>query len=133
MTRTTEKRKYLYRQTKGDRVYVYFRHPRTKQLTALPDDETSQAFADAYDPLLAAVAAKPDKTPRTPDQLGRWKNPRDYTIDPKIVFRPGSIGWFIDRYKQSAKWRALSDGTRYNYASRLIYSKRNLGPRCSMT
>ncbi|HWZ38153.1 MAG TPA: tyrosine-type recombinase/integrase [Bradyrhizobium sp.] len=127
MTRTTEKRKYLYRQTKGDRVYVYFRHPRTKQLTALPDDETSQAFANAYDPLLAAASAKPDETPRTPDQLGRWKNPRDYTIDPKIVFRPGSIGWFIDRYKQSAKFLGFAAGTRSNYGFALDLLKKEFG------
>jgi integrase len=129
MTRTTTKRKYLYRQSKeGGRIYVYFRDPRTKQLTALPDDETSQAFADAYDPLLAAVTTKPDDAPpRAPDQLGRWKNPRDYTIDPKIVFRPASIGWLIDRYKQSETWRGFADGTRSNYGFALDLLKKEFG------
>lgn len=129
MTRTTEKRKYLYRQPRdGGGTYVYFRDPRSKQLTTLPEDETSQAFDDAYKPLLAAVvAAKSEDAPRTPDQLGRWKNPRDYTIDPKIVFRPASIGWLIDRYKQSAKYLALSEGTRYNYGFALDLLKKEFG------
>lgn len=127
MKRKTEKRKYLYRQTKAGKIYVYFRHPRTKQLTPLPDDEASQAFKEAYDPLLEAAKAKPGETARTPDQLGRWKNPRDYTIDPKIIFRPASIGWLIERYKKSAKWLGFSDGTRNNYGYALDLLKKEFG------
>ena len=123
---TTEKRKYLYRQEKNGQAYVYFRHPRTKKLTPLPADEASQAFADAYDPLLKAATKKPDEA-RAPDQLGRWKNPRNYQIDPKVVFRPASIGWLIERYKKSTKYQNYSDGTRENYGFALDLMKVEIG------
>lgn len=125
------KRQYLYRQPQANGVtYVYFRNPRTKKLTRLPDDETSQAFSDAYDPLLRAVklANQPPAAPRRKDQLGRWKNPRDYTIDPKVVFRPGSVGWFIDKYKTSDfGMLKLSAGTQYNYGFALDLMKKEIG------
>lgn len=127
MARTKIKRKYLYRKPSGDRLAVYFRNPCTKQLTPLPDDEASQEFKDAYDPLLKATKDKPDDTARAPDQLGRWKNPRDYKIDPKIVFRPASIGWLIERYKVSDKFRAYSKGTRENYGFALDLLKKEFG------
>ncbi|MCP3444187.1 tyrosine-type recombinase/integrase [Bradyrhizobium sp. CCGUVB14] len=122
------KRQYLYRQPQANgTVYVYFRMPRTGKLTRLPDDEASQEFADAYDPLLRA-AKQPRPAPRSKDQLGRWKNPRDYTIDAKVVFRPGSVGWFIDKYKTSEfGLLKLSSGTQYNYGFALDVMKKKLG------
>jgi integrase len=124
-----EERKYLYRQPKpGGGTYVYFRNPVDRKLTPLPEDEASQEFADAYEPLLAAVKAAREVKPRSKDQLGRWKNPRDYTIDPKVVFRPGSIGWFIDKYKTSEfGMLKLSEGTRYNYGFALDLMKKEIG------
>jgi integrase len=128
----TNKRKYLYRQPQPNGTcYVYFRSPLTRKLTRLPDDETSQQFEDEYLPLLVAVkqASEPRPAPRSKDQLGRWKNPRDYTIDPKIVFKPDSVGWFIDKYKSSEfGLLKLSLGTQYNYGFALDLMKKEIGP-----
>ncbi|MBR0975783.1 tyrosine-type recombinase/integrase [Bradyrhizobium japonicum] len=125
------KRQYLYRQPQANGTcYVYFRDPRNRKLTRLPDDETSEEFAEAYDPLLRAVkqANAPRPAPRSKDQLGRWKNPRDYKIDPKIIFRPGSVGWFIDKYKTSDfGMLKLSPGTQYNYGFALDLMKKEIG------
>jgi Phage integrase family len=129
MKRTkTNKRRYLYRQPqKSGLVYVYFRNPRTRQLTRLPDDEASADFALAYDPLLRALNSADDLPPtKTPAELGRWKNERTY-IDPKVAFRPASIGWFIERYKASKVFLGLSKGTRYNYGFALDLMKTKLG------
>jgi integrase len=129
--KTNTKRQYLYRQPQANgTTYVYFRNPRTRKLTRLPDDEASQEFSDAYDPLLRAVkqANVPPPAPRTKDQLGRWKNPRDYSIDPKIIYRPGSAGWFIDKYKASEfGLLKLAAGTRYNYRFALDLMKKEIG------
>jgi integrase len=108
--------------------YVYFRNPRTRKLTPLPLDETSAEFATAYEPLLAQLKQSADPhAVRPPEQRGRWKNPRDYAIDPKVVFRPGSIGWFIDLYKKSNEYARLSKGTRYNYGFALDLMKKEIG------
>lgn len=125
------KRQYIYRQPQANgTTYVYFRNPRTRKLTRLPDDEASQEFADAYDPLLRAAkqANEPLPAPRRKDQLGRWNNPRDYTIDPKIVYRPGSAGWCIDKYKTSEfGLLKLAAGTQYNYRFALDLMKKEIG------
>ncbi|MET4372571.1 integrase [Bradyrhizobium sp. LB12.1] len=125
------KRQYLYRQRQANgTTYVYFRDPRDRKLTRLPDDEASDEFAEAYDPLLRAVKQTntPRPVPRSKDQLGRWKNPRDYTIDPKVIFRPGSVGWFIDKYKVSDfGMLKLSAGTQYNYGLALDLMKKEIG------
>ena len=55
------KRKHLYRKPdprNPEHVRVYFRHPKTSQLTPLPTDETSREFAQQYDALFAALTAK---------------------------------------------------------------------------
>src|SRR5580765_307689 len=91
-------RLHLYR--KRSRGQVYFRHPTTDQLTRLPDDETSQAFEDAYQALLATVGA-----------VVRVER----TVRP-AAFRPGAIGWFIERYRASAKFAKLAASTRKQYA-----------------
>jgi len=123
------KRKYLYRQPQDNgKVYVYFRDPRTRKLTRLPDDEASAEFATPYHVLLRAVEQANDPHPaKTADQLGRWKNPRDYAIDSKVAFRPASIGWFIDLYRKSNKFAGLSNGTRYNYGLALDFMKKEIG------
>lgn len=125
-TTRIKKRKYLYRKTRRGKLYVYFRNPHTRRLTPLPSDEASQDFRDAYDPLLKSVGAKPEGV-RPSHQLGRWKNPRDYTIDPSIVFRPASIGWLIERFKTSDKWLGYSDGTRNNYGYAFDLLKKEFG------
>lgn len=125
MKRTTvKKRKYLYRQQKAGVTYVYFRNPNTGKLTPLPSDEQSPEFDLAYQPLLQAAKAEPHVVKH---ELGRWKNPRDYSIDPKIIFRPGSIGWLIDKYKASREYAELSDGTRANYGPALLLMKKEIG------
>ena len=89
------KRKYLYRKPdprNKERVRVYFRHPKTAQLTALPNDETSAEFAAQYDALLAALTKAP-KPARDPNV--RVKRNRD---DGNVLYRPGMLGWFIEKF-----------------------------------
>lgn len=120
----TKYRDYLYRQS----AYIYFRHPITRQLTRLPNDETSQEFKDIHRALKRAVEQPNNLHPvREKRELGRWKNPRDYTIDPKTVFRPASIGWLIDRFKESDTWLNYSAGTRNNYGYAFNLLKKEFG------
>lgn len=100
---TTEERKHLYRKGK----YIYFRNPRSGKLTPLPKDETSQEFADAYDALVGSPALITNGAIK-PDADGIIaRRPQD--------FKPGSIGWFIERYCASEEFLNLADNTRKSY------------------
>lgn len=105
-------RDYLYRKGK----YVYFRHPATKCLTRLPDDETSAAFEEQYAPLLRAVLGNNSPPPPV---LPRPERP--------AAFVPGGIGWFIDRYKASKRFLNMSDSTRKGYAIQFDLMKDQVG------
>lgn len=98
-------RLHLYR--KRSRGQVYFRHPVTQELTRLPDDEASQAFEEAYGPLLRAVEGS-NKPPIV--------KPVDTTA-PKFV--PGTIGFFATEYLGSPAFRKLAEGTARNYRTDL--------------
>jgi integrase len=122
------KRKHLYRKPdpkKPDLVRVYFRHPKTAQLTTLPRDETSIAFAEQYNKLFDALTAT--VTPRDPHV--RVKRNRD---DGNVVYRAPSLGWFVEKYLASevfnpASKQAFAEGTRYNYRKHLDLLKARLG------
>jgi hypothetical protein len=109
---TPEERQHIYRKGK----YRYFRNPRTKQLTALPGDETSQAFADAYDPLLRALEGANDPAPAPLPPAPR-----------PAAFVPGSIGWFIEQYVASKKYLKLAPKTREGYLAVFDVMKEEIG------
>jgi integrase len=79
---------------------VYFRHPVTRTYTPLPRDESSQAFRDAYAPLLAAVT--------------RPKPPRPVAED-AVSKQPGTIAFFCVEWAMSDAFKAMSESTRRNY------------------
>jgi integrase len=108
------KRKHLYRKP----GYVYFRNPKTSKLTPLPLDETSSEFADQYSALFAALTAKP----RDPNV--RVKRNCD---DGNLLYAPATLGWFVKEYLASDKFKAYSEGTRYNYRKALDLLKARLG------
>jgi integrase len=122
------KRKYLYRKPdpkKPELVRIYFRHPKTAQLTPLPTDEASSEFATQYDTLFAALTA----TVKVRDPNVRVKRNRD---DGNVVYRPPSLGWFIEKYLASDFFKpesrqAYAEGTRYNYRKHLDLLKARLG------
>jgi integrase len=122
------KRKHLYRKPdprNPEHVRVYFRHPKTSQLTPLPTDETSREFAQQYDALLAALTAKV----KVRDPNVRVARNRD---DGNVLYRPATLGWFVEKYLasdvfNSASKQAFADGTRYNYRKHLDLLKARLG------
>jgi integrase len=122
------KRKYLYRKPDPRNptlVRVYFRHPKTAQLTPLPGDETSSEFSEQYGELFAALTA----TPKARDPNVRVTRNRD---DGNVFYRPPTLGWFIEKYLasdffDSASKKAYADGTRYNYRKHLDLLKARLG------
>jgi integrase len=122
------KRKHLYRKPdprNPQHVRVYFRHPKTSQLTSLPTDETSREFAQQYDALFAALTAKVKV--RDPNvRVGRNRD------DGNVLYRPATLGWFVEKYLASnvfnpASKQAFADGTRYNYRKHLDLLKARLG------
>jgi integrase len=127
-----KKRKYLY--YKPDREnpkYIYFRNPRTGRLSdPLPLDETSREFADQYDALYAGLNVRPKAAavlPRDPNV----RVARDLD-DGKIIYRPGTLGWFSEKYLASEKFdpqsrKAFAAGTRYNYDKTLRLLMKRLG------
>jgi integrase len=123
-----KKRKYLY--YKPDRIapkYIYFRDPKTGKLSdPLPLDQTSREFADQYDAYFAALTEAP-KPARDPNV--RVARERD---DGKVIYRPGSLGWFGQKYLASDVFnpeskKAFSAGTRYNYEKTLGLTMKRLG------
>jgi integrase len=122
------KRKYLYRKPDPKRpelVRIYFRHPKTAQLTPLPIDEASSEFATQYDTLFAALTA----TVKMRDPNVRVKRNRD---DGNVVYRPPSLGWFVEKYLASNRFNpeskeAYAEGTRYNYRKHLDLLRARLG------
>jgi len=122
------KRKYLYRKPdpkNPDLVRVYFRHPKTSQLTPLPTDETSAEFARQYDALFASLTAKV----KVRDQGVRIARNRD---DGNVLYRPATLGWFVEKYLASDVFnptskQAFADSTRYNYRKHLDLLKARLG------
>lgn len=127
----TQKRRHLYRKPDPrdpDLVRVYFRHPKTGELTRLPDDENSKAFTEQYDLLFAALNAPP-VAPAPPDPHARTKRE---TGDGGIEYMPGMLGWFVTRYLASSYFEAghrdcYAEGTRYNYRKALDLLKARLG------
>jgi integrase len=125
----TKKRKYLYRKPDPRNaaiVRLYFRHPKTTKLTALPLDETSSEFAEQYDMLFAALTGAP-KAAR--DMNIRVKRNRD---DGNVLYRPATLGWFVEKFLASdafnpASKNAYAEGTRYNYRKHLDLLKARLG------
>jgi integrase len=123
------KRKYLYRKPDPRNpaiVRVYFRHPKTANLTALPVDEASSEFAAQYDVLFGALTAAP-KVARDPNV--RVKRNRD---DGNVLYRPATLGWFVEKFLASkyfdpAHKDAYAEGTRYNYRKHLDLLKARLG------
>ena len=121
-----KKRKYLYRKP----GYVYFRYPKTGKLSdPLPLDETSAEFAARYNALLASLTApeKPAPSPRDPNV--RVARERD---EGKVVYLPGSLGWFGEKFLASDKFnpesrKAYAAGTRYNYEKTLRLLMKRLG------
>jgi integrase len=98
-------REYLYRKGK----YVYFRHPITKTLTRLPDDESSRAFEEQYGPLLRAVKGANDpKPPQLPPSCPL-----------AAPFEPGTIGYFVGEYLGSDAFKGLSANTKRVYRHHL--------------
>jgi integrase len=122
------KRKHLYRKPdprNPEHVRVYFRHPKSSQLTALPTDETSREFAQQYDALLAALSTKV----KVRDPSVRVARNRD---DGNVQYRPATLGWFVEKYLASdvfnpASKQAFAEGTRYNYRKHLDLLKARLG------
>jgi integrase len=122
------KRKYLYRKPdprNPDLVRVYFRHPKTTKLTALPTDEASSEFAKQYDALFRALT----EAPKVRDPDVRVKRDRD---DGNVVYLPPTLGWFVEKYLASnyfnpAHKDAYAEGTRYNYRKHLDLLKARLG------
>ena len=100
---TTETRLHLYR--KKSRGQVYFRHPTTKELTRLPDDETSREFEEAYGPLLRAF----EGSNNPPELIVKPVN----TTAPKFAL--GTIGYFATEYLGSKTFAKLAPGTARNY------------------
>jgi integrase len=119
----TKERDYLYRKVARGKLYIYFRNPNTDNLTRLPDDENSPEFDTAYETALRGVGSEET---RPVEQRGRWNNPRDYA-DEKIVYRPATIGRFVNLYIASDTFAKLSKGTRYNYKLALRLLKTELG------
>jgi integrase len=122
------KRKYLYRKTDRKNpglVRVYFRHPKTSQLTPLPIDETSAEFARQYDALVTAVTA----TVKVHEPNVRVARDRD---DGNLKYLPPSLGWFVEKYLESKYFDcdhqdAFAEGTRYNYRKHIELLKKRLG------
>ena len=117
------KRKYLYRKPdprKPEHVRVYFRHPKTSQLTPLPTDETSATFAQQYDALFAELTAKV----KIRDPNVRLARNRD---DGNVLYGPATLGWFVEKYLASDCFKAYAEGTRYNYRKHLDLLKARLG------
>ena len=122
------KRKYLYRKPdprNPEHVRVYFRHPKTSQLTPLPTDETSSEFARQYDALIVALTA----TVKVRDPNVRIARNRDVG---NVLYPPATLGWFVERYLasdvfDSASKKAYAAGTRYNYRKALDLLKARLG------
>jgi integrase len=122
------KRKYLYRKPdprNPDLVRVYFRHPRTAKLTALPTDEASSEFARQYDALFRALT----EAPKVRDPNVRVKRDCD---DGNVVYPPPTLGWFVEQYLASkyfdpAHKDAFAEGTRYNYRKALDLLRKRLG------
>ncbi len=122
------KRKHLYRKPdprNPEHVRVYFRHPKTSQLTPLPTDETSAEFARQYDALFTALIAKV----KVRDPNVRVARNRD---DGNVLYRPATLGWFVEKYLGSDVFnpdskQAYAEGTRYNYRKALDLLKARLG------
>ncbi len=92
----------------------------------MPDDETSQPFAEQYDPLFAALTAAP-KPARDPNVRVK----REYG-DGKVMYRPATLGWFAEKFLASKFFDpthkdAYAEGTRYNYRKALDLLKARLG------
>lgn len=120
------KRKYLYRKP----GYVYFRFPKTGKLSApLPLDETSAEFAEQYDALLASLEAPPPAP--LPARDPGMRIARE-VADAKVAYRPGSVGWFGEKFLVSDKFdpanrKAYAAGTRYNYEKTALLLMKRLG------
>lgn len=81
---------YVYREkTRHKRWNLYFRRGKGHR-TRLPDDPDSKEFRRAYENAL----------------LGN-------RVEPSRITNVRSLRWLVDRYKESAAWRQLSDATRY--------------------
>ena len=98
---TPPEREFLYRKGK----YIYFRHPGTKALTRLPDDERSQTFEDAYGPLYRAVKGANDPAPA----------PVVVPVIKLAQFAEGTIGFFVTEYLGSTIFEKMSENTQRNY------------------
>jgi integrase len=81
----------LRERTRHGRVKFYYRRGKGSRIR-LPDDLTSAEFANAYQAALMGEQAAPAKAAPTSVK---------------------SLRWLIERYKESAAWRQLSDATRY--------------------
>jgi integrase len=122
------KRKHLYRKPdprNPEYVRVYFRHPKTSQLTPLPTDESSPQFAEQYDALFASLTTMV----KVRDPNVRVARNRD---GGNVLYRPATLGWFVEKYLASdvfnpASKQAFADGTRYNYRKHLDLLKARLG------
>jgi hypothetical protein len=123
---TKTKRKYVMRTPDPERAgkcWIYFR-VRGRPLVRLPDDESSPDFDRQYSLQLAILKGESLRKPNT-------RTPRKFDNE-RIVFLPGSLGWFIERYLASSKFdqsskQCFAKGTRYNYRKALDLMKARIG------
>jgi site-specific recombinase XerD len=119
--KTEPHKETLPRHLKRSKGKLYFR-TKTKYLGAVPE-LTDAGFMAAY---LAKceLAGVP-----VPDQFAAFAPPAPDAPAP-LVYLPGSIGWFIDKYmdpEESPDWREFADSTRYNYTKGLEQIRAELG------
>src|SRR5215470_4021693 len=114
---STDRKKYLHRPRAGILLFRY----RHRTITTLPIDESSEAFATAYDAALAKVLAgehgkAPGKT-GLPKAMYKPKPDRApvVVVEGRKVYRPPMVGWVIDRWLKSDYFYPADRATERSY------------------
>lgn len=128
----TARTKYLQRPKGGQ---IYFRY-NGKVIERLPDDESSEEFAAAYDRLVASIG-KPAVVGRPVKKAGAIARPRHQGSLNTSRYRPPQIGWVIEQYlasdyfsppdKPKPKERPFAPGTQHAYRYGLNFMLTSLG------